>query len=106
MDFDARISRRKFLVFTLTFYGLVAVLVFYAYIVGVESESSSGAIRLVGLIMQVLYLVFAVRPRLHDMGRTGWWGLGMFVPLLNLVLLLALLFTKGEETPNRYGRKP
>lgn len=43
-----------------------------------------------------LYIGFvAVIRRLHDLGRSGWWSLLMFVPLVNFVSLIYLLFAKG-----------
>ncbi len=44
--------------------------------------------------------------RLHDLDRPGWhwWLLG--VPLYNIYLGLVLLFGKGTDGPNNYGRDP
>ena len=41
--------------------------------------------------------------RLHDLNQSGWWALLMFVPLLNLALLIYLLFFPGTKGSNRYG---
>jgi uncharacterized membrane protein YhaH (DUF805 family) len=40
--------------------------------------------------------------RLHDMNTTGWWYLLAFIPGINLILVLVLLFAPPRE-PNRYG---
>ena len=46
--------------------------------------------------------------RLHDCGRSGWLSLLYFVPVLNLVLLLYLLFKGGapafSEPPEESGK--
>lgn len=45
--------------------------------------------------------------RLHDMSLTGWWGLAGFIPLLGtLPMTILLLFIRGTEGDNRYGRDP
>lgn len=41
--------------------------------------------------------------RLHDLGQSGWWSLLMFVPLLNLALLVYLLFFPGAQGANQFG---
>lgn len=49
-----------------------------------------------------LSLSFTVR-RFHDIGQTGWYSLGLFVPIINLFVVLVLLFKVGDATANRYG---
>jgi uncharacterized membrane protein YhaH (DUF805 family) len=44
--------------------------------------------------------------RLHDLDRPAWWVIATFVPLLNLVLWLYLLFARGTYGPNQYGADP
>lgn len=43
--------------------------------------------------------------RLHDIDRSGWFALLMFIPLANLVLLVFLCIT-GTKGDNRYGADP
>jgi len=47
-------------------------------------------------------LAVAIR-RLHDIGRTGWWYLLIFVPILGWIVLIVFYCTKGEEHPNKWG---
>jgi uncharacterized membrane protein YhaH (DUF805 family) len=44
--------------------------------------------------------------RWHDIGRSGWLSLIMFIPLVNLIPLLILGFTIGTVESNRYGDAP
>jgi len=44
--------------------------------------------------------------RLHDLDRTGWWALFMFLPILGTLLLLVFCVMKGTEGPNRFGPDP
>lgn len=43
--------------------------------------------------------------RLHDTGRSGWWMVLGFVPLVGLVLLV-LLALDSDPGPNQYGPNP
>ncbi|MFE3638768.1 DUF805 domain-containing protein [Streptomyces cellostaticus] len=47
----------------------------------------------------------AVR-RLHDTGRSGWWLLIGFVPLVGMIILIVFLATEGKPESNQYGPNP
>ena len=55
--------------------------------------------------MLALTLILA-RRRLNDMGRPGWWGLMLLVPLLNFIATIWLVFGKGDDGVNAYGPPP
>jgi uncharacterized membrane protein YhaH (DUF805 family) len=44
--------------------------------------------------------------RMHDLDRTGWWWLLMFVPVIGWMILLVWACTRGTRGPNRYGPDP
>ena len=44
--------------------------------------------------------------RLHDLDRSGWWMLIGFVPYVNFVFSLYIVFVKGTDGYNRYGADP
>ncbi|MFE0579254.1 MULTISPECIES: DUF805 domain-containing protein [unclassified Streptomyces] len=44
--------------------------------------------------------------RLHDTGKSGWWVLISFVPLVGFIWLIVLLATAGQQQPNEYGQDP
>tara|TARA_B100002019_G_scaffold293086_1_gene318667 strand:+ start:2386 stop:2673 length:288 start_codon:yes stop_codon:yes gene_type:complete len=55
-------------------------------------------------------LALTVR-RIHDRGHSGWWVLGLFIPVLNFVVLYWLV-RAAKDTPeakkykNPYGKLP
>lgn len=44
--------------------------------------------------------------RLHDTGRSGWWLLLMFIPLIGPIILLVFLLTDSQPGTNKYGPNP
>lgn len=44
--------------------------------------------------------------RLHDTGRSGWWMLIGFVPLLGAIVLLIFFIQDGMQGSNQYGSSP
>ena len=44
--------------------------------------------------------------RLHDLNKTGWMILLLFIPIVNIVFGLYMLFADGTVGPNQYGDDP
>jgi len=44
--------------------------------------------------------------RLHDTGRSGWWLLISFVPLVGAIVLIVFYAQEGESGDNAYGTNP
>ena len=44
----------------------------------------------------------AVR-RLHDINKSGWWYLLVFVPLIGFIVLIVWFAKKPDPAPNRFG---
>ncbi|MBO4779427.1 MAG: DUF805 domain-containing protein, partial [Selenomonadaceae bacterium] len=57
------------------------------------------------IILAVSIFCLAIR-RLHDLDRSGWWVLLSFVPIINFILGLYLMFKKGVVGGNRFGADP
>lgn len=107
---SGRIGRVRYLAYS--FIGMLLVMLAAVILGGVlgatgSSEQVSGATAqmVVGGLVLALTLILA-RRRLNDMGRTGWWGLLLLVPLLNLIATIWLVFGKGDDGANRYGLPP
>ena len=47
-----------------------------------------------------------VARRLNDMGKSGWMGLLMLIPLVNIIFAFWLLLGRGDEGANEYGPAP
>lgn len=44
--------------------------------------------------------------RLHDIGKSGWFQLLWFIPIIGWIVLLIWMCTKGQEGDNRFGPMP
>ncbi|MEZ6876846.1 DUF805 domain-containing protein [Enterobacter sp. KBR-315C3_2022] len=57
--------------------------------------------------LAILIPAFALAfRRLHDTGRSAWWLLLIFIPLLGWLVLLFFMAGKGEAGENRFGPDP
>lgn len=44
--------------------------------------------------------------RLHDINSSGWLSLLLLIPIINILLIVALIFTNGTAGTNRFGENP
>ena len=74
---------------------------------GVASfESTGGPVSaLASLGMFLPGLAMQVR-RLHDLDRSGWWVLLVFIPVIGIIVLFIWWCTQGTRGPNRFGEDP
>lgn len=108
--FKGRIGRMQYFVTSII---LMLVVLFPGNLFVSFSFEFDGIILLIFLLM--LFVVYVVSMtleisitvrRLHDIGMSGWFTLILFVPFLNLLWVLYLLFRRGEGVPNKYGPVP
>jgi uncharacterized membrane protein YhaH (DUF805 family) len=64
-------------------------------------------------LLSGLYTLFVLIPsiavgvrRLHDTGRSGWWLLIAFIPILGAIALLVFMASDSEPGTNQYGPNP
>ncbi|MCA0450073.1 MAG: DUF805 domain-containing protein [Proteobacteria bacterium] len=92
----------------LEFWAFSTLNVFIAAFLGVIENSPDGVSRLASLFWLFILLpsiAVAVR-RLHDIGRTGWWWLIWFIPVIGWIVLIIFYATKGDAGDNQYGPDP
>jgi uncharacterized membrane protein YhaH (DUF805 family) len=101
--FTGRARRREFWRFSL----------FNAVALVVLAGIGLGAGKTAALIPYFLYVAAVLVPslavtarRMHDIGRSGWFTLIGFFPLLGGIALLVMTCTEGDATPNAYGPSP
>ena len=59
----------------------------------------------VSAIATVSAVMLGIR-RCHDLDRSGWFYLLMFIPIIDFFVALYLLFAAGTPGPNQYGADP
>ncbi len=107
-----RIGRLRYLAYGIGISMLLMVvmvpLVGLSAMLGGEGAGSILSMVLLGIVYiaaLVVSVLFAKR-RLNDLNRSGWWFLLMFVPIVNLLLTIYLIFFPGTEGNNNFGPAP
>jgi len=99
-DFNGRARRRDYWMFVL-FNVIFAVIA--SILDGVIGITLIGAIY--SLAILVPSIAFGVR-RLHDIGKSGWWYLIVFIPLVGAIWLIVLFCTDSQAGENEWGANP
>jgi uncharacterized membrane protein YhaH (DUF805 family) len=104
-SFKGRINRKAFItgwVFLLLL-GLAFSFVLYSPAF-VENDGEVGVLLFLPIQVFLVWTNLALQSkRNHDRGRSGWFCLLIFIPLVNLLYLLDLMLIKGVAGVNQYG---
>jgi len=99
-EFSGRARRQEYWMFVLLYVILSIVASVIDAILGTEAVTL-----ILGLALLIPSVAVLIR-RLHDLDRTGWWALFMFLPILGTLLLLVFCVMRGTEGLNRFGPDP
>ena len=105
--FDGRARRKEYWYFVLFNIIISVVLSFVDNLIGtVNVDTGAGMIGGVySLAVLIPGLAVSVR-RLHDTGRSGWWLLLIFIPIIGWIALLVFNVQDSQPEANEYGSNP
>lgn len=95
--FEGRAGRKEFWVFFL----LYLLITFVLSLMEAFFEGPGYVVLLYSVAMVLPLLTVSVR-RFHDIGHSGYWAIGVFIPIVCIIVFLFFL-KKGENRSNRYG---
>jgi uncharacterized membrane protein YhaH (DUF805 family) len=112
-SFNGRIARGAFAVGNIVTWGLAAAVVagFVYFRPEVPTYVPGGPptwvtyVPFLVLLLTWMQLALAGK-RFHDVGKSGWFCLLLFVPVVGLIAFIYLLVARGEERANQYGPGP
>lgn len=103
VDFKTRSTRSQYWWWTLW----MILLSFAAAVIdGMLTLGDSGPVNLLVSLATLLPSLAVGIRRLHDIGRSGWWFLIVFVPIVGWIVLIVFYCTKTQEQANQWGMPP
>ena len=100
-------SRRSRYWLTAILSSVVYIVVLYAmaFLLGGDADSIQSMAMI--LYIPMLWVTLAnCSKRLHDLGKSATWIIALFIPLVNLGLLIYIAFFEGQQSDNQYGPSP
>ena len=106
-DSSGRARRKEFWMFQLfnTLFTVIAMILDNVLGITFDELAYGPIYALYALAMFIPGLVVTVR-RLHDVGKSGWFMLIAFIPLIGIIWLLIVMATEGNPGENEYGLNP
>ena len=108
VDFSGRSTRAEY-----WWWGLFSVVVSFALFIADTLTGNSSTFGWLGGLLETLFTLATIIPslalsvrRLHDINRTGWWLLLLFVLVIGWIVLIVWAIKRGDEGPNKYGPDP
>jgi len=105
--FAGRARRREYWMFvlfnTLISFGISFVLALIGGAMRAPGISLLGHVYTLAVLLPGLAVL---ARRLHDSGKSGWWFLITFVPLIGWIILLVFLCRDSQPGANAYGANP
>lgn len=70
------------------------------------ANGGGGIVGLVWILVTIVPALAVLVRRLHDTGKSGWWALIGFVPLIGGIVLLVFTLLDSEAGDNKFGVSP
>ena len=105
--FSGRARRKEYLYFQLFNFIIIIVFLLLDFLIYNISDANvlgifTGVYSL-GIFIPNIAVTFR---RLHDTGRSAWWWLINFVPMVGTLIYLYFLFSDSQPEENQYGPYP
>ncbi|MDC0911613.1 DUF805 domain-containing protein [Aquiluna sp.] len=70
------------------------------------ANGGGGIVGLVWILVTIVPALAVLVRRLHDTGKSGWWALVGFLPLVGAAVLLVFTVTDSSPGENKFGLSP
>ena len=70
------------------------------------ANGGGGNVGLIWILVTIVPALAVLVRRLHDTGKTGWWALIGFVPLVGGIVLLVFTVLDSDAGENKFGVSP
>jgi uncharacterized membrane protein YhaH (DUF805 family) len=108
-EFTGRSRRKELWMFVL----FNAIILTVLYMGGMMMAGQGSSLGTIFFALYGIYALAALVPslavdvrRLHDIGKSGWWLLIAFVPIVGGIILLVWCVTDSQPGDNQYGPNP
>jgi uncharacterized membrane protein YhaH (DUF805 family) len=106
-NFSGRARRKEYWMFFLfqLIFAIIAIVIDNVLGLAIRDVGYGPFYILYALATLIPGLAVTVR-RLHDTGKSGWYFLVAFIPLIGGIILLVFMVMDGEHGENAYGEDP
>jgi uncharacterized membrane protein YhaH (DUF805 family) len=70
------------------------------------ANGGGGIVGLIWILVTIVPALAVLVRRLHDTGKSGWWALIGFIPLIGGIVLLVFTVLDSDAGENKFGVSP
>jgi uncharacterized membrane protein YhaH (DUF805 family) len=111
-NFSGRARRKEYLIFEIGTLILFCVLTpsILSFSQGFDDKETrflffATSVAIILILKKIFSIAVSIR-RLHDVGKSGWFLLLNFIPIVSLYLVYLVYIKKGDIGGNQYGPDP
>ena len=105
--FSGRARRREYWFFVLfNILATIALAIIDNFTGTYDPDTGMGLLGFIYSLAIMIPSIAVLFRRLHDSGRSAWWLLILFVPLIGILVILYFLVCDSDEGENTYGPSP
>lgn len=104
--FSGRSRRKEYWMFVLGITIISVILTAIETMASLELAPDRGLLTTIFSIIILIPSISVSVRRLHDIGRTGWWLLLSFIPILGWIALFIFTLLDSQSGSNKYGPNP
>ncbi len=106
MTLDGRAPRSEYWWFVLAYIIIAIIAAVLDGALGLYIAPDVGLLSLVVWLALLIPSIAVAARRCHDLDKSGWWLLLVFIPLLGSLILLFFFVQRGTQGSNRFGPDP
>ena len=104
--FSGRARRKEYWMFVLFNTIIVFILTLVEGVAGIGSQINPNELATLYMFAVLLPSLAVGFRRLHDTGRSGWWSLIGFVPIIGTIVFMVFMVQNSQRDENPYGPNP
>ncbi|MGC0055769.1 DUF805 domain-containing protein (plasmid) [Brucella pituitosa] len=105
-DFSTRTSRQDFWLYMLFAIIVNVITTIIDAIVFDVNAQDYGPLFTIASIVQFIPTISISTRRLHDIDKSGWWQLIIFIPIIGIIALIVFYCKASQQGYNRFGQPP
>lgn len=104
--FTGRARRSEYWYFMLFYFIIYLIAAIIDAVISVSNGEPSLVFKVIVWLVFLLPTLAVLFRRLHDIGKSGWWWLLAFIPIIGTIILIVWECQDSSAEENQYGPSP
>jgi len=102
LSVSGRLCSRDYFARAIAMQGMILMFLFMSDTISMSLKVFCIMVAVISIIIWQMQTI----KRLHDINRSGWYSMILYLPIINIFFSFYLMFKRGDKETNRYGKNP